>query len=159
MKADEVMELETTGWTNPNGGEAPVIGARVRLGPAPTGKDGSLLSVVIGEVETHALIGPFAPVARKLRRLATFHRGQGRFPAEMDVQDELRAMEVLAKTLDSLDEETSRRVLSWLTAREQAADLRRLARQDPPMRTGFASVDEETESLRIAKDYVLGGRE
>lgn len=55
---------------------------------------------------------------RKLRRLATYARDQKRIPAEMDVQDELRAMEVLAKTLDSLNLPTRERVLTWLEHRK-----------------------------------------
>lgn len=106
-------------------------------------------------IETSVTLAPNAPAGRKLRRLATFARDQKRIPEEMDVQDELRAMEVLAKTLDSLDEETSSRVLSWLTARAQAADLKRLGRgaQETPMRTGFATIDAE-ESVRRAKERV-----
>lgn len=158
MKADEVIEVEVTGWTNPPiDGEAPVVRADVRLGPAPPGKVGSLLSVVVGGVETHALLHPFSQVTRKLRRLATFHRGQQRFGSEMDVQDELRAMEVLAKTLDSLSEDASDRVLEWLMARTKAMVLRRLTERGG----GYPSVHQSPsveESIRMVKEHVNGGR-
>lgn len=95
---------------------------------------------------------------RKLRRLATFHRDQHRIPEEMDVQDELRAMEVLAKTLDSLDEETAARVLAWLNSRAQAADLKRLGRgaQESPVRTAEESVRLAKERMRVSLQEGLG---
>lgn len=86
---------------------------------------------------------------RKLRRLSTFARDQKRFPQEMDVQDELRAMEVLAKTLDSLPDTTGFRVLSWLNSRHQT--------KPAPMTRGPAGNAAEVspeESVRIAKERV-----
>lgn len=88
---------------------------------------------------------------RKLRRLATYRRDQQRIPAEMDVQDELRAMEVLAKTLDSLNLPTRERVLHWLDHRKcMQVTAHTLGREPLPT---LVSV---SESLRIAKDRVLG---
>lgn len=113
---------------------------------------------VPNDTRTMTAIVP-AAAARKMRRLATFARDQGRIPAEMDVDDELRAMAVLAKTLDSLAEEARGRVLEWVRARLVAAELRHLA--VPPARpaserTGFPSVDAEPvgaeESLRLAQE-------
>jgi hypothetical protein len=89
------------------------------------------------------VILPAGKVARKLRRLATFHRDQQRLGPEMDVEDELRAMQVLAKTLDSLDEDARSRVLEWLRSRTVADEMRKLrgARAAlPPYDSGVAEV-------------------
>lgn len=116
--------IETKG-NSPDYAAGQLVSAKVRLSRAYDGGGTLTIMLASGEgpkaFEAHALI-PAALVGssvRKLRRLSSFARNQGRLPAEMDVDDELRAMQVLAKTLDSMsDQDTRRRVLLWLTNRD-----------------------------------------
>jgi len=122
-----------------------VLTIEVRDASAFAGNEFSGLSVTLP---------PEALANRKLRRLATFHRGQGRLSAEMDVQDELRAMEVLAKTLDSLTPPARHRALGWLSNRHHANEV--LATIAPPYPSHIpADIGlPPQESLRIAKERV-----
>lgn len=103
------------------------------------------------------VILPAGKAARKLRRLATFARGQQRFGAEMDVEDELRAMEVMAKTLASLPDTAAFRVLAWLSSRQHTVKGREIAARGV-LRTGEAEdarrPPTEEESIRIAKEHL-----
>lgn len=130
--------------------------AKVVLDPDPDTTEVMHLRVAAATYDGQATLSvrviiPAGRFARKLRRLATYRRDQQRIPAEMDVQDELRAMEVLAKTLDSLNLPTRERVLHWLDHRKcMQVTAHTLGREPLPT---LVSV---SESLRIAKDRVLG---
>lgn len=86
---------------------------------------------------------------RKLRRMATFYRDQTQFGPVLDVQDELRAMGAMAKTLECLPQEAQFRVMRWLNARlaDTAMPITAVPEPEPPT---------EAESVRIARDRVLG---
>ena len=126
------VEIGTTGWCA-NSGEprevpAELQDATVRIdGPLPQGRHAGkmLLSVEVVVLDdgrgfdsntvAYALLPE--PLPKALRRLETFRRGQGRIDAEMDSADELRALGVLARTLEQLDAAALRRALQYLNDR------------------------------------------
>jgi hypothetical protein len=123
----------------------------LRMGPYHARPDHLLVSIVVHPPDdaAHILIPPNlvnAPSVRKLRTLATYARQQGRIADEMAVEDELKAMGAIARTLDSLPEQVRARVLGWLSDRNGG----RLIRGAP-----LSALLSPEDSLRIAKDRVL----
>jgi hypothetical protein len=52
---------------------------------------------------------------RKMRLLRSFHRGQDVFDVVHQIDDELRAMQVVAHTLAQFQPDTARRILRWVS--------------------------------------------
>lgn len=133
-------ELQGIGWSRVGDKEDR---GRAMLTIAP-GDDGCALVGICIEpyenapgpmIETRITLEP-GKLPRKLRRLATFSREQARFGPEMDVEDEMRAMSAIVRTVEALPADARRRVLAWVAGRTLAPE------------GTIASVDE---SLRAAR--------
>lgn len=125
----------TIGW-GPPAGEAgyPYVEVEVSIEPP---------------VKARVVLDIGTPPLRKLRPLRTYARQQGRLGAEMDVDDELRAMRAIATTLQALPPDVRARVLDWLKARNVSEELAALSRGYQP---AASSPSDVAESLRIAQE-------
>ena len=106
---------------------------------------------------------------RALRRLDSFSRRQAVFPGALEIADELRAMTLIARTLNKLDEGARTRAVRWLEARylfepavetNHAHDPQDHKTEEEYVRCTQCNPLEEhlskEESLRIARAKVLG---
>lgn len=158
--------IATKGWRTQGGEQVGIPGvelqdATLRIdGPLPSGPHkGRLLltaEVVASEqggyhvsMNHHVLLPVDLPKA--LRRLETYSRDQGRLGAEMDSADELRALGVLARTMEQLDPASQRRALRYLQDRYDRPALR-IGAPHPVLAVPLS----ETESLGIARERLLG---
>ncbi len=159
------VEVKGEGWTDLPEATEPLqlLPVRVELSPIRAGlRAGStLLDVTVADqsgalvqtrVRAYLLSRP-----RALRRLATFHRAQPVFADVLGIEDELRAMSVLGRTLEQLPEEARERTVAWLMDRfrpapqEGVTERIRLSRRE----AAEGPAPSEAESLSIAKARVL----
>lgn len=110
----------------------------------------------VAEMDGEALAQALGPAqTRRLRRLATFARRQQTFGQVLDVEDELRAVALLVRTLEQLPREARGRALAYIQSRHHDDPANALAFGLGPQPAPQVPVSYE-ESVRIARDRVLG---